>query len=210
MISEDSDVLAYGSNILLCDLNISNGDCNVIYLPSLLKSLDMNYNQFIEFCVMCGTDYNTNIPGIGIIKCYELIKKYNSIENIFNCEEKLIDKKIKDAIQKKLKKNNSLNQMSNEGYSPQNIYDENFNREERSFSNENESIDIDMTLEKLKTNMLHSVEMFNLVKFSKNVYSTKYHWDSNIDFEKVFEYCLRYNIDFNSVEKLWKNKIKFI
>jgi hypothetical protein len=67
-----------------------------------------------------------------------------------------------------------------------------------------------MTLEKLKTNMLHSVEMFNLVKFSKNVYSTKYHWDSNIDFEKVFEYCLRYNIDFNSVEKLWKNKIKFI
>lgn len=210
VISEDSDVLAYGSNILLCDLNISNGDCNVIYLPSLLKSLDMNYNQFIEFCVMCGTDYNTNIPGIGIIKCYELIKKYNSIENIFNYEEKLIDKKIKDAIQKKLKKNNSLNQMSNEGYSPQNIYDENFNREERSFSNENESIDIDMTLEKLKTNMLHSVEMFNLVKFSKNVYSTKYHWDSNIDFEKVFEYCLRYNIDFNSVEKLWKNKIKFI
>ena len=113
VISEDSDVLAYGSNILLCDLNISNGDCNVIYLPSLLKSLDMNYNQFIEFCVMCGTDYNTNIPGIGIIKCYELIKKYNSIENIFNCEEKLIDKKIKDTIQKKLKKNNSLNQMSN-------------------------------------------------------------------------------------------------
>ena len=45
-----------------------------------------------------------------------------------------------------------------------------------------------MTLEKLKTNMLHSVEMFNLVKFSKNVYSTKYHWDSNIDFEKLFEY----------------------
>ena len=30
VISEDSDVLAYGSNILLCDLNISNGDCNVI------------------------------------------------------------------------------------------------------------------------------------------------------------------------------------
>jgi 5'-3' exonuclease len=97
VISEDSDVLAYGANMLVCDLNISNGDCNVIYLPSLLKSMNFEYHEFLDFCILSGTDYNDNIPGIGTIKCLELMRKYKSIETIFNNEEKMIDKKINDA-----------------------------------------------------------------------------------------------------------------
>ena len=180
VISEDSDVLAYGANMLLCDLNISNGECNVIYLPSLLKTMELNYSEFLDFCILSGTDYNHNIPSIGSVKCIELINKYRSIQNIFVNEEKLIEKKISDALKKKNKKQNEQNK---------------------------EIIDDNMTPKKLYQDMKRSTEMFNLIEKSNN---KSQYWESNIDFDKVCECCLRCNIDINSIEKLWTNDIKFL
>jgi len=186
VISEDSDVLAYGANILLCDLNISNGDCNVIYLPSLLKTMELNYNEFLDFCILSGTDYNNNIPGIGSVKCLELINKYSSIQSIFSNEEKLIEKKINDALKKKTEKkceNDNIND-----------------------NNENELVpDINTTPQKLYKDMKRAREMFDLIEKSNN---QSQYWDSNINFNKVCEYSLRYNIDPKSIEKLWLNDIK--
>ena len=188
VISEDSDVLAYGANILLCDLNISNGECNVIYLPSLLKTMELNYNEFLDFCILSGTDYNNNIPGIGSVKCLELINKYRSIESIFSNEEKLIEKKINDALKKKTEKK-CQNDNTND-------------------NNENELVpDIDITPKKLYQNMKRAREMFDSIEKSNN---QSQYWDSNINFNKVCEYSLMYNIDPNSIEKLWFNDIKII
>jgi 5'-3' exonuclease len=198
VISEDSDVLAYGSNILLCDLNISNGDCNIIYLPSVLKTMELNYQQFLEFCVLSGTDYNTNIPGIGSIKCYDLIKKYNNIKNIFDKEEKLIQKKITDDIQKKLKNKKT------EGVLTRENDDENRDLQ----SDENEELDINLTPDKLLKDMVRSIEMFDLTEYKYEKYTNNHYWNPNINLEKVMEYCLRYNLDINTIEKIWSNRIK--
>lgn len=181
VISEDSDVLAYGANMLICDLNISNGDCNVIYLPSLLKTMNFTYNEFLDFCILSGTDYNINIPGIGSVKCLEFINKYRSIENIFTNENKLIEKKINEAIKKK--KSENLENIDT-----------------------TEDIDKNMTIEKLHNDMKRSNEMFGLIKKSNN--KSEY-WDCNLNFDKICECCLRYNIDYNSIEKIWTNNIKF-
>lgn len=197
VISEDSDVLAYGSNMLVCDLNISNGDCNIIYLPSLLKTMELNYQQFVEFCVLSGTDYNTNIPGVGSIKCFDLIKKYNNIKTIFEKEEKLIQKKITDAIQKKLKTKEKGNKK---------IEDENESRDLQ--SDENEELDVNLTPDKLLKDMLRSIEMLDLTEYKYEKYTNDYYWNPNINLEKVMEYCLRYNLDINIIEKIWSNKIK--
>jgi 5'-3' exonuclease len=206
VISEDSDVLAYGSNMLVCDLNISNGDCNIIYLPSLLKTMELNYQQFLEFCVLSGTDYNTNIPGVGSIKCFDLIKKYNNIKNIFDKEEKLIQKKITDSIQKKLKNKEKITE----------------NKEDLHLD-ENEELELDLSItpDKLLKDMSRSIEMFDLTEYKTvvegpqyerytdvQVRPNNYYWDPNINFEKVMEYCLRYNLDINVIEKIWTNRIK--
>ena len=189
VISEDSDVLAYGANILLCDLNISNGECNVIYLPSLLKTMELNYNEFLDFCILSGTDYNNNIPGIGSVKCLELINKYSSIQSIFSNEEKLIEKKINDALKKKTEKKC-----------------QNDNTNDTNDNNENELVpDINTTPQKLYKDMKRAREMFDLIEKSNN---QSQYWDSNINFNKVCEYSLRYNIDPKSIEKLWLNDIK--
>jgi 5'-3' exonuclease len=227
VISEDSDVLAYGSNMLLCDLNISNGDCNIIYLPSLLKIMKFDYQQFINFCVLSGTDYNTNIPGIGSIKCYELIKKYNNIKTIFENEDKLIQKKITDAIQKKIKnnekkeKNKDENNFDDEVPVPSLPGGPNGDWAERSDSGrildeENEELDINITPDKLLKNMIRSIEMFDLTIYKYDKYKdvqvrpNNYYWNPNINLEKIMEYCLRYNLDVNTIEKIWLNKIKLI
>jgi len=194
VISEDTDVLAYGSNMLLCDLNISTGECNVIYLPSLLKTMELSYHEFLDFCILSGTDYNHNIPGIGSVKCLEFVNKYHSINNIFSNEEKLIEKKINDALKKKNKKKE--NDMSEDWHS---VPTEPI---------ENEIIiDDNITIKKLYKDMKRATEMFDLIEKSNN--QSKY-WDSNLNFDKICEICLKYNVDLYSIEKLWTNNIKLM
>ena len=94
VLSEDSDVLAYGSPILLLKLNMLNGKCLQIKYSNLLKSLYLTSSQFLDFCIMCGTDYNKNIYRVGPDKAYNLIKTYSTIENI----SKYIDTSILNHI----------------------------------------------------------------------------------------------------------------
>ena len=192
VISEDSDVLAYGSDMLVCDLNISNGECNVIYLPSLLQKMELTQREFLEFCVLSGTDYNSNIPGIGSVKCIELIRKYKSISQIFNNEKIMIEKKINDMIKKRA--NVKKLDYSQER---QNSY--------KNIDNENEQIEHNITTSKqLFEDMMRSIELFSP---SNSNYKSKF-WNPNIDFNKLYENCLIYHVNYNSLEKLWINNIE--
>jgi 5'-3' exonuclease len=82
VLTEDTDVLAYGTNIFLNNINVHEETCMQINTKKLLKNLDMKQNEFTDMCIMCGTDYNKNIPKIGPIKSYNLIKEYKSIEEV--------------------------------------------------------------------------------------------------------------------------------
>ena len=42
----------------------------------------MTYEQFIDFCILCGCDYTSKIPNVGPIKAYSYIKAHKNIENI--------------------------------------------------------------------------------------------------------------------------------
>jgi 5'-3' exonuclease len=53
-------------------------------MKKLLDALQMSYAQFRDFCIMCGTDYNHNIPKIGPDRAYRLIREYETIENLEN------------------------------------------------------------------------------------------------------------------------------
>lgn len=54
----------------------------VVCLYDILKEMKMTEKQFIDLCIMCGTDFNKNIPRIGTIGAYELMLRYQSIENL--------------------------------------------------------------------------------------------------------------------------------
>jgi len=55
---------------------------NLIYLKDVLNSLEMSEDQFVDFCIMCGCDYNTNIPGKGPVTSFKLIKQYGTIDEL--------------------------------------------------------------------------------------------------------------------------------
>ena len=82
VLSEDTDVLAYASPIFLSKINTSLGTCVRINYEKLLSCLDIRSEQFLDLCIMCGTDYNKNIFRVGPEKSFKYLKRLSSIEGI--------------------------------------------------------------------------------------------------------------------------------
>ena len=85
---EDTDVLAYGCKTMYCK---PKGNSIVrIQIDDVLNELEMTQHSFTDMCIMCGTDYNDNIPSVGPMNAYRLIKNYSDIDTIsthtqYNC-----------------------------------------------------------------------------------------------------------------------------
>jgi len=82
VMTEDTDVLAYGVPIYLSDVKYHDSQCVELALEDILDGLELTYEQFRDLCIMCGTDYNKNIYKIGPEKAYALIKQHGSIDEI--------------------------------------------------------------------------------------------------------------------------------
>lgn len=84
--STDSDCLALGINFYFDGIsgskNRKGGFINGTLLQPVLKELDLNMNEFRDFCILLGTDFNDRIPGYGPAKGFNLIKECRTIENI--------------------------------------------------------------------------------------------------------------------------------
>ena len=92
-VSNDMDLLPFGCTKLLRDFNFNNNFVTEYNLPTICNSLHMNYNKFVDFCIMCGCDYNEKIIGLKPQRNYYYLNKYGTIENVIkhmesiNCNE---------------------------------------------------------------------------------------------------------------------------
>jgi 5'-3' exonuclease len=82
VFSDDTDVLCYGAPHVITKVNTGENTAVLVSHSEILESLDLTHEQFVDFCIMCGTDYNDNIPKIGPETAFKLIKKYKTIEGI--------------------------------------------------------------------------------------------------------------------------------
>ena len=80
VLTEDTDVLAYGSPVFLT--NYKNGYCTRINSEYLFQEMGLTADEFLDFCIMCGTDYNKNIYKVGPAKSYKYILEHKSIDNL--------------------------------------------------------------------------------------------------------------------------------
>jgi len=80
VLTEDTDILVYGVNIYLSGFNSVTGNCEAIYLNEVLEEIEYTFEQFVDFCIMCGSDYGNNIKGVGTATAYKHIEKHKSIE----------------------------------------------------------------------------------------------------------------------------------
>ncbi|SBT79149.1 endonuclease, putative [Plasmodium malariae] len=80
VVSDDTDALAFGAPNLIRFVT-NKKKRHIINKDELLSELNINYEQFIDFCILSGCDYSAKIPGIGPVKAHEIIKKYKTIES---------------------------------------------------------------------------------------------------------------------------------
>jgi 5'-3' exonuclease len=82
VLSEDTDVMAYGAPIFLTKIDTSFDTCVRITNSQLVNSLSLDSTKFLDLCIMCGTDYNPNIPKIGSKTAYKLVLQHGGIDEI--------------------------------------------------------------------------------------------------------------------------------
>ena len=84
VLSEDTDTIAYGTPKFLHNLNTSSQFVTEVNFDNIKTSLDIEHDKFLDFCILCGTDYNGRIRGVGPIKAFELLSNKNleDIESI--------------------------------------------------------------------------------------------------------------------------------
>jgi len=60
-ISEDTDLLANGSDVFIRNFNINKNEIQEYSLQNILIDLEINYEEFVDLCILCGCDYTCKI-----------------------------------------------------------------------------------------------------------------------------------------------------
>jgi 5'-3' exonuclease len=86
-LSNDTDMFAHGCPVTIKELKKGTGEfssnvATVVILENVLSQLNLTYEQFVDLCIMAGTDYNDNVPNFGVMRCKKLIEKYHSLDEM--------------------------------------------------------------------------------------------------------------------------------
>jgi len=97
----DSDCLVFGCPIMINKIEYNSGARRKIpaklqcyTFENTLKVIQLSHQQFIDFCILMGTDYNSNPSGYGPEKHYDFIKIYGSINGIKQAQKDIKAKSI--------------------------------------------------------------------------------------------------------------------
>jgi flap endonuclease-1 len=77
VLTEDTDALTFGGSQVILGNELYN-------LDQILTGLEINYDSFVDLCILCGCDYTCTIPKVGPVNALRLIKRYRSIDNFEN------------------------------------------------------------------------------------------------------------------------------
>ena len=81
VISQDMDILVFGAPVMLKDFSSSSKKIiKEINLEIMLKEMEFTKEQFVELCILLGTDYCPHIGGLKPFDIYDIYKKCGSIE----------------------------------------------------------------------------------------------------------------------------------
>ncbi|GAA5913182.1 hypothetical protein JCM5296_005223 [Sporobolomyces johnsonii] len=95
VVSEDTDVAVYGAPLLRQISTVDEEHRNMIRKDGRLKEsmavldpvklkndLGLTKEEFVDFALLCGTDFTERIPLLGPVKAFDLIRKHSTIEAI--------------------------------------------------------------------------------------------------------------------------------
>ena len=51
-----------------------------------MQEMQLSYEQLVDLCILCGTDFNTNMRGIGPKKSLAMIRQYGSLDRAIEAQ----------------------------------------------------------------------------------------------------------------------------
>ena len=88
VVTEDMDTLVYGCPKVLrncIDRTIKRRDVVTCFsYEKIMDSFKMTHDKFVDICILSGCDYCPTIPKIGVMRAYQYIEQYGSIEEIIS------------------------------------------------------------------------------------------------------------------------------
>ena len=88
VLTEDLDILTFGSLKIIRNITSYKIETTEIVLKDLLDKLELTYDQFIDFCILLGTDYNCGFIDVKPRIIYEHYKKHKNINNTIESMKK--------------------------------------------------------------------------------------------------------------------------
>lgn len=80
VVSDDYDCLACDAPAFLQHFNSSLHSTRIVRLAPLLAHLRMTQEEFVDFCILCGTDFGGHLPGVGLARARKIITRHRRIE----------------------------------------------------------------------------------------------------------------------------------
>jgi flap endonuclease-1 len=129
VMTDDTDILPQGVRHVYRDYSINNYYITEVKLDVILESMGLTYEQFVDYCILCGCDYSNTLPKIGMVIGLGLIKKCLNIEGILKEKDMVCpaDFKFKEArklftdvsdIEESVKMTNKINKLINNIQTP--------------------------------------------------------------------------------------------
>ncbi len=89
VLTEDMDIMTFGANKIYRNLTSYKKDNLSIELNDVLNVLKINYEQFVELCILFGCDYCDRIRDVKSEEMYEIYYKYKNIpDTLENLKQK--------------------------------------------------------------------------------------------------------------------------
>lgn len=88
-ITDDTDAMTFG-----CEKILRTGitrEITEIDFSKILQDFGMNYETFVQYCVLSGCDYCETIPQIGPVTAFNVIKKHLTIQKYLETLDKKFD-----------------------------------------------------------------------------------------------------------------------
>jgi flap endonuclease-1 len=80
VLTEDMDILTFGSPRIIRNLTSSKKIPLEIELNKVLEKLNLSYNEFVELCILFGCDYCSNLSDVKVNNIYSTYIKHKNIE----------------------------------------------------------------------------------------------------------------------------------
>lgn len=82
--TSDSDYHVYGGETALTKIVYREGGVYVTRrsLTRILENSALTFEQFRDLCIMMGTDFNSNMPRVGVVGSWKYIQKHGCVRNI--------------------------------------------------------------------------------------------------------------------------------